>query len=347
MSAPPTLVVYRLGSLGDTVVALPCFHAVARAFPGHRRVVLTNAPVNRKAAPLEAVLGGSGLVHDTIAYPVGLRSPAALWALARRLRALHAGTLVYLTPARGVGAAWRDWLFFRLCGFRHIVGAPLAGDLQRHRRGHDGRLERECERMARCLAALGPIDLDDPAAWDLRLRDEERDEARRLLAPAGGRPLLAINMGGKLAKNDWGAGRWQALAAALARSHGDHALLVVGGPEDAPRAADLAARWPSPVVDACGRASPRVSAAALSQARCFVGHDSGPLHLAASVGVACVGLYGDHHEPRKWHPRGPRHRILHDMRGVQAITVEQVVHAVRSLEPCAEAPRPPVPETLP
>ena len=69
------VVIYRLGSLGDTVVALPCFHKVAKAFPDAERIVLTNVPVSSNAAPVETILGGSGLIHATLAYPIGTRSP--------------------------------------------------------------------------------------------------------------------------------------------------------------------------------------------------------------------------------------------------------------------------------
>src|SRR5260370_10412181 len=57
------VLIYRLGSLGDTLVALPALHLVERAFPKAERRVLTNVPVNVKAPPAAAVLEGSGLGH--------------------------------------------------------------------------------------------------------------------------------------------------------------------------------------------------------------------------------------------------------------------------------------------
>jgi ADP-heptose:LPS heptosyltransferase len=63
-------------------------------------------------------------------------------------------------------------------------------------------------------------------------------------------------------------------------------------------------------------------------ARFFVGHDSGPLHLAAGVGVPCVGIYGDYNKPKCWHPMGTNHRIVHDIRGMPAIRPEDVFSAV-------------------
>ncbi len=75
MTAPASrIVIYRLGSLGDTIAALPCFHLIERAYPDAERIVLTNVPVSSKAAPLEAVLKAGGFIHRSIPYPLGVRT---------------------------------------------------------------------------------------------------------------------------------------------------------------------------------------------------------------------------------------------------------------------------------
>jgi heptosyltransferase-3 len=324
------VVIYRLGSLGDTIVALPCFHAIAKAEPHAQRIVLTNIPVSSKAAPLEGILGGSGLIHGTMAYPVGTRSLKALWQLRGQLKALGADTLYYLTPARGLKAVWRDVVYFKLCGFKRIIGAPTRAALQTNLpQGPEQHLEQEASRMARCMAALGPLNLQDRALWDLRLTQAEQARGQAITAAFSGQPFLAINMGGKVAKNDWGQAHWQALLGRLSAQHPTLGLMVVGAQEDSARAQAMAPHWRGPVVDACGQLSPRESAAAMQHACVFAGHDSGPLHLAAAVNVPCVGLFGDNNPPAKWHPFGPNHRVIHRMAGVSTITVDDVFTQVQ------------------
>jgi heptosyltransferase-3 len=333
------VVIYRLGSLGDTVVALPCFHKVQQTWPDAERIVLTNFPVSSMAAPLEVILREGGLIHEAVAYPVGTRSIAELWRLAAHLRSLKADVLVYLTPARGLSNAFRDWLFFKLCGFKHIVGTPLSDDLQRCREIVPGSAtqtrveERECERLARCLQALGPIDLSDPDVWDLRLSQRELNVGDEVLAPFAATAYFAINMGGKAKEKDWGLANWTMLMRKLSEAYPGDGLLIIGAAEDSERAQHIADVWEGPVIDACGRLSPRESAAAMRHAGAFIGHDSGPLHLAAAAGVRCVGLFGHLNEPRRWHPPGPQHRIIHCMSGLEAITVAEVLSAVRDVAP--------------
>lgn len=81
------LLIYRMGSLGDTAVALPVFNLLARVYRDAERRVLTNMPVNSDAAPIEAVLGDSGLVQGYFSYPLGTRKPAQLLDLCRKIRA--------------------------------------------------------------------------------------------------------------------------------------------------------------------------------------------------------------------------------------------------------------------
>ena len=322
------MLIYRLGSLGDTVVALPCFHAIARAFPDRSRLVLTNVPVSSKAAPLEIILRGGGLIDGVIDYPVRLRSVRAILRLHRAIRATGSDTLIYMAAARGLTAVRRDRLFFRLCGITHIVCAPDTADLHDNRELPGGHQEPEAERLARCFAPIEAIDLADTGNWDLRLTDAERSVATAALAPLGDTPFFAINLGGKASQKDWGDDNWIKLLAAVAPAAGAMGIVAVGSADDSARSEAVLATWPGQTLDLCGRLQPRETAAALSAAAVFVGHDSGPLHLAAAGGTNTVGLFGDYNRPRKWHPYGAAHAALHDMRGVRAISIEDVRDAV-------------------
>lgn len=57
----------------------------------------------------------------------------------------------------------------------------------------------------------------------------------------------------------------------------------------------------------------RESAAVLKHATVFVGHDSGPMHLATSVGVPCVAIFSSRNKPGVWFPYGNNHQVLYHM----------------------------------
>jgi len=344
------ILIYRLGSLGDTVIALPCFRLIRSRHPEAEITVLTNLPVSGKAAAIEAVLENTGLVDRFIPYPVGLRDPKKLGELRRRIAAEKFDLVISLTAARGLGASFRDYLFFRACGIPKIIGIPWhPRDLEPAPVG-GGLYENEAARLLRRVGwkhAAEPVD-----GRDLALTVDERSQAARLLEKAGLRPpFIAVSVGTKSPLNDWGTANWSALLARLGEEFPEHGLVLLGSPDESARSAELAQAWPGPSANLCGLPSPRVSAALLAQARLFLGHDSGPMHLAAAVGTPVIGIFSARCRPGQWFPGGPRTTVLyphaffdlnrmedadHQRAAIGSITVDAVLQAAKGcLSPAA------------
>jgi lipopolysaccharide heptosyltransferase III len=351
-SSTKRVLIYRLGSLGDTLVALPALHLVARAFPDAERRLLTNFPVNAKAPLAADVLNGSDLIHGYFRYAVGTRNPGELLSLWWQLRRWRPQILIYMGPTRGIESARRDDRFFRLCGISRLIGVPLTEDMQQNRwQESQQALEPEGERLARNLAELGDAHLEAPASWDLRLTDAENSRAREALLATEGHPILAVSVGTKVQSKDWGRDNWRALLNRLATLYPNYALALSGAREEAEISEFAADGWrensSSPVVNLCGLLTPRESAAVFARTRAFIGHDSGPMHLAASVQTPCVAIFAARNKPRVWFPYGKQHRVLYHQtdcwgcgletciverkKCLTSITVDEVVAEVRAL----------------
>ncbi len=307
------ILIYRLGSLGDTVVALPCFHLIARRFPQADRRTLTNLPVAARAPAMSEVLRHSGLAHGWLAYPLASRTPRQWFPLLRAIRQWQPDLLIYLAEPRGGRAVYRDLLFFRLCGIHRVIGAPLSRRMREHQVARSGYLEYESQRLARCLAELGDAALDSPASWDLRLTDLELSKAGAVLSAAGlsRRPFLACSIGTKVEVKDWGPARWSRLLARLTREFPGLGLVLTGSAEEAALSESVARRWRGPVLNLCGKTTPRETTAVFQRAVAFAGHDSGPMHLAAAAGIPCTAVFSARNLPRVWFPYGSHHRVIY------------------------------------
>ena len=306
------VLIYRLGSLGDTTVALPCFHLIERTYPNAERVLLTNFPIHAKAPASAAVLGDSGLVHGYMRYTVGTRSPIELLRLALDIRRFKPDILVYLMPVRSLRAVRRDkWFFLLACGTGRIVGLPVESQLSRDFKPEAGLYEAEAVRLARTVAALGDAGVEDLQNWDLRLNSEEKAAARSALGELAGKPLIICGPGTKMQAKDWGPENWQALLRHLSARYPGYGLALIGALEDAEVSAYAALGWAGPVVNLCGRLSPRETAAVFTGASVFLGPDSGPMHLAACAGVPCVIAFSARGLPGVWYPAGQNHRIIY------------------------------------
>lgn len=334
--AVSSILVIRLGSIGDFVVALPCLHHLRARYPRARITLLTNWPVDSRAAPAAAILDGSGLVDGYLRYTAGTRNPRELARVFRDVRSVHADLLVYLVDRPSALPVWRDYLFFRLGGIRQLVGFPFAADLRlpRSLRSNGGGREPEAQRLARCLAPIGAVDCERAESWDLVLSDVEKDMAARFLGTltpvAGpGLRLIGLSVGTKQPQKDWGDTNWRAVLARLRRP--DVGLVLIGSREDRERSEGIARDWSGPVLNACGSLAPRVSAAVLRHLDLLMCHDSGPMHLAAAVGTTCVAVFAANDLPGRWDPFGGGHMVLRPTAapgGIQTISPAQVVAAV-------------------
>jgi ADP-heptose:LPS heptosyltransferase len=349
------VLIYRLGSLGDTIVSLPCLHMIARSFPRAERRLLTNFPVQSKAAAAQTILDGSGLVHGYFSYTVGLRHFNKLLKLRHEIQEWRPDVLVYLMPGRGIRNARRDVMFFRSCGIARMIGVPTTQDRQHHRyRETTGMMEPEAARLARCVAELGDAKIDDPENWDLNLTAAELLAARTALAPVAKMPFIAFSIGTKLPVNDWGATNWKMLLQRMAYLYQGYGLVIVGAPSEYGKSSEIAEGWkgiPSggPVLNLCGQMQPRESAAVVSFAKLFIGHDSGPMHMASAVRTPLVTIFSARNPAGVWFPQlGNNEVIYHDvecsgcllerctvqkMKCITSVSVEEVLGRVKAILP--------------
>ena len=329
------VLIYRLGSLGDTVVALPALHLVARAFPTAERRMLTNVPVSSKAPAAAAILDGTGLVHGYLTYTVGTRTVRDLMSLWWQIVRWRPEVVVYLAAFRGHGSVVRDARFFALCGIRRRIGVPHTEAMQQNLwEEREQAFEPEARRLARNLAELGEARLDDPESWKLRLSEAEQARAREVMRPRAGMPVIAVSVGTKVQSKDWGKENWRELLRETAARYSGYALALCGAAEEREASEFAAEGWRqgsgsgAPAMNLCGRLTPRESAAVFAECGVFVGHDSGPMHLAAAVQTPCVAIFAARNKPRVWFPYGRQHRVIYHQVdcwgcGLETCVVEQ------------------------
>lgn len=83
--------------------------------------------------------------------------------------------------------------------------------------------------------------------------------------------------------------------------------------------------WKGQTANLCGALSPRESAALLEKAEVFVGHDSGPMHLASAVGTPCVAIFSARNLPGQWFPVRSGHKIIYHKTDCFGCGLEQCI----------------------
>jgi len=143
------------------------------------------------------------------------------------------------------------------------------------------------------------------------LRDEDRAMVRSILSEKGlsvDQPWVAMNVSAR-----WTTKRWplSAFARVLDRLHeeGRAPVVVIGSAEDRHDVDALRAVTTTPFIDLAGAVPLGCLPALLSKAGVMITNDSGPMHIAAAVGVPVVALFGPTSEVRTG-PYGTGHRVL-------------------------------------
>ncbi len=320
---PKSVLVYQIGSLGDTLVSIPAYRAVRRHFgPDAQIRVLHNAPSNARASPHQ-VLEGSSLINGAVTFQQhNGRSTWKTWIeVWSKLRHVKVDAIAYIAPGeRTPKQVQRDKLFFKLMGVRTLLGFHACGRASFHARGADGRplpvtheailrlerLERDGIKPNRVadmeipLLFLPAQEKESIQAW---LGEQYRSQTVR-----SEKAIVAICPGSNQSAKFWPMERFEEIGRRLLDLE-DIELVVIGGPAERGMGERLLAAW-GQGINAAGQLSVMGSAALINQCRFLIGLDTGTTHLAAVLGIPCVALYADRDPPGQWEPLGNRHILL-------------------------------------
>lgn len=269
----------RTDALGDLVISLPVMERILSRQPKAEVHWL----VRPYAAPILAGVPGVAGVH--------LRdSDAQLEALMERL-APDAVLNLGHRDAAVISAAKKAAVPFRVARSRGRQIWEATDVLWKGRYG-TGRHESQ-----NLLDFLKPWHWHGgvPIMPNVKATEEELAAAREALAPGDdGRPLLGLVVRGSGSAAAPSQGWWEKAIPVL--EEGGWRTLILSPPEASPLV-------PTDLRGLMGR---------LSLCRAVLGSSTGPLHLAAALGVPILAITGlrVHHGPDRWAPLGPRVQVI-------------------------------------
>jgi heptosyltransferase-2 len=177
---------------------------------------------------------------------------------------------------------------------------------------------------------------------------DEKAVARKLLAAEGISPeasFLVLNPGAAYGSaKRWFEDRFADVADVLAREMGLH-VAIIGSGVERPIAEQIRERMKSRTAVLNGKTSLETLIGVLAESSLMITNDSGPMHIAAALGVPTVAVFGSTDE-KVTGPYGPRTRIVKhpvecspcllrecpiDHRCMSRVTVEDVCRAAREV----------------
>jgi len=335
------ILVVRTDRIGDVLLSTPVIKALREKYP-QAYISMVVAPYARD------IVEGNPYLDEVIIYDKDIKHKSWLRCLkfARRLRNKKFDLAVILHPTN------RMHLLVFLAGIPKRLGYNRKfGFLNNLAKAHlkqEGRLH-EAEYNLDLISSLGV----SGNAQDLfmPIRPESEEWTKDLFSGYGIKEtdkLLAINPGASCPSKIWPQDNFARAAEILAGRH-NLKILIVSGPKDIPLANMIAEKIGDKALNLSGKTSVSQLASILKRCVLFISNDSGPVHIASSLGVPVISIFGRNQaglSPRRWGPLGKQDRYLYKDIGclqclahnckkefacLKAISVEDVLSAAESI----------------
>lgn len=199
----------------------------------------------------------------------------------------------------------------------------------------------------RYLGLLKPLGINTlDSRMMLVIPENSRRLAEKFLAAVG--ILLSDRFVVLVPGTTWPSKNWPAelFAKVACRLHKDFKIVLCGGKSEIKLGREIQTKAGVVLINAIDKTSMLELAAILERAAVVVSGDTGPLYIAAALGVPTVALFGPT-DPEIYAPRGPQHAILFhkfacsfchkvtcplgDGRCMLSVTAEEVVQKVQSI----------------
>jgi ADP-heptose:LPS heptosyltransferase len=278
------IAVLRSNALGDFIFTLPALEALRATYPEAEIVLLgldwhaqflkgRSGPVDRvEVVPqVRSLLEGPDKVDD----------PGELERFFERMVAEEFDIAIQM-----YGGGRYSNPFIKRMGASLTAGLRTPDAIQLDRWVHYELFQHEVLRYLEVVALVGakPVGLKPR----LEVKGSDLEEIKQLIHIEG-RPIAVLHPGATDPRRRWPVEKFAAVGEALS-SIGAR-VVVIGTKPEQDLAAGVVEEMEAEALNFCERLSLGGLAGLLSQARVVVSNDTGPLHLAAAVGAATVGIY--------------------------------------------------------
>jgi heptosyltransferase-2 len=274
------LLIFSTNWIGDAVMTTPALAAVRSTFFRAEITLVGNptmAELFRHHPHLDTIL-----VYDKKAQHRGI---AGFARFSRQLRRQKFDLAIFFQNA------------FKAALTAKLAGVPLRAGYRTDGRGpllshavSVGEMERRLHHTCYYLTMLKKLGIGGgDGLLALAVTEKERAEARRRL---GAGNFMAINPGASYgAAKRWIPKRFALVGDRLAEEYGVRVVLT-GGTGEKKIGQDIAEAMNSRPLNLIGLTTVRQMMAVISQCRLLVTNDSGPMHVAAALGVPIVAVFG-------------------------------------------------------
>lgn len=299
------IVVYRIGNIGDTVVAVPALAQIRQAFPQARITLLTSAGHTDLPGAGEVLSVFPGLADRIVSYyPSMLKQPGGLQRLDEEIRQTGPVDLFVDLPVSM--QTWRrnaqELFLARALDSRFAIGfAQIFPPIFKHAWSRE--FPQKIPQTSTWLCdILNRVGLPTLQHWPVA-HPPELSPILRKTGIAAKIPLLLVNAGGKLAIKQWPADYFVETLRQLLQEIPDLQIGLLGGANEHTLNRTIAeALGTSRVMTLAGQLTLAETFALMTRARAVLSNDTGTMHMAGILNIPIITPMGGQFPAPLWHP---------------------------------------------
>ena len=300
------ILITRTDRIGDVAISTPVFKAVREAYPKSHIAVIVRPYA-------KDVVDGNPYIDEVILYDkygkhktiIGstkftlmlLRKKFELAIVLHPTNRMHIITFLACIPNR--------------VGFRKKSGYLLTKAIIHNKQLG---LKHELEYTLDVIKAIGVPTANERLYFPVK-RDTEKQikESLKSMGVVGPDKLIAIHAAASCASKRWPVSSFARLADELIIRYGAR-IVVVSSPGDSKYAKDMIKEMRHDALDFSGKTTVGELGALIKQCALLISNDSGPVHIAVSVGTPVISIFGRKNAglgPERWKPLGEEDIIFH------------------------------------
>lgn len=340
---PRKILIFRTGSLGDSICAIPSIIKINRFYPNSEIHILTNVGLGKNLVSLSRILPNN-YYNRIINY-----EPSKWRSLGLLLRLEKYDLVIHLTQQGSpLVKHIRDMLYFR-----YLAGIPCGGGWEKNtfflfRKVQDifCNLENEQTRLSRILQNQFSIIPSLNESYEFNFKEDDCEIVNKKINQAVfdlNRKAISIVIGAKRSTNRWPISYFYETVKQFCSEFN---IYIIGGIDDIGLSQTLLS-LPN-TYSFCGELTPSQSALLMKKCILTLSNDTGPMHLSYSSGTPVVALFSNRDFSNLWYPPNDGKNIVHRASGISCslcllencpndnlcmkqISVDQVVNSLKKI----------------
>lgn len=306
------IVVYRIGNIGDTVVAIPALSALRNAFPEARITLLTSAGNTNLPGAGDVLSAFPKLIDRVIAYrPAELKTLNALQNLKAQLTQDGPIDIWLSLPVslQTVIRGFREILLAKWLGCRAAFGFTLLlPEVFKTEYTRNNPIPKTSDWLLSIVQQAFHL---PPKAPDCRAYFRSPSpQALERLGLSRERPILLVNAGAKLAIKRWPETSFHQTLSSLLKKLPVVQVVLLGSQEEHEANARIAQNLSGVILNVAGQLSIAETWSLMNQATALLSNDTGAMHMAGLLGKAGFTPMGGQYPAPLWHPPGSSMKLF-------------------------------------